>query len=271
MISLSSAPELLRAVQKAREVDFAAYILSPGMERVLEDAARRGTLVRVRLNGCFHGASALLRANRAEVRRLRAAHADARLIHRRENDGPPLHLKAAVCDGIAYLDDCNWRAGGRDTIVRAGRSTRGVALDKRSALDAEAALLQNARHGTVEVETESAGYSPVYSALKRLAQHGLRCRLLVSKFGAQGTYAAAARHLAEAGVDVRVADSDEKFALCGARGWIGSANATSYYLHPDQLDWGARTSNPQLLHALHAKFARNWRTSKPLPQARLML
>ena len=266
MISLSSAPELLHAVQTAREVDFAAYILSPGMERTLEDAARRGARVRVRLNGCFHGAGALLRANREAVRRLRALNVDARLVQSSGNDGPPMHLKLALCDGIAYLDDCNWRAGGRDTIVRAGRSTRGVQLDKRDALDAEGALLRNARHVTVEVETESAGYSPVYSALKWLAQRGVRCRLLVSKFGVEGSYYAAARHLADAGVNVRVADSDEKFAVCGTRGWIGSANATSYYLHPDQLDWGARTSNPHLLRALHQRFAHNWSNSKALPQ-----
>lgn len=267
MISLSSAAAVQRAVQMAREVDFAAYILPPGMERTLEEAARRGARVRVRLNGCFQGARALLRANREAVRRLRAAHADARLVHRSESDGPPLHLKIAVCDGVAYLDDCNWRAGGRDTIVRAGRSTRGVQLDKREALDAEGALLRSVGNGGVEVESESVGYSPVYSALKRLAEHGVRCRLIISKFGLEGTYRAAARHLADAGVDVRVADSDEKFALCGTRGWIGSANATSYYLHPDQLDWGARTSNPGLLRALHATFAANWRSSKALPRA----
>lgn len=265
MISLSSGIELQRALQNAREVDFAAYMLSPAMERALEAAARRGARVRVRLNGCFPDARDLLRANRDAVRRLRALRADARLVHRTEGDGPPLHLKAAICDGVAYLDDCNFRAGTRDTVVRAGRSTRGVELDKKSALDAEAALLRAAHRGTVEVESESLGYSPVYSALKQLAQHGVHCRLLVSEYGARGNYSAAAHHLADAGVDVRIANSDEKFALCGTRGWIGSANATSYYLHPDQLDWGAATSNTTLLRALHVKFAQNWRSSKALP------
>lgn len=264
VISLSSGTDVQRAMRSAREVDFAAYILSPGIERALEDAARRGARVRVRLNGCFQDASALLKANRNAVRRLRALHADARLVPATTHG--PMHLKAAICDGVAYLDDCNWRAGGRDTIVRAGRTTRGVDLDKRSAIDAEAALLQSARRGVVEVETESLGYSPVYSALKALAQSGVRCRLLISKFGLEGAHYAAARHLADAGVNVRVADSDEKFALTGTRGWIGSANATSYFPHPDQLDWGARTSNATLLHALHAKYAHNWRTSKPLPE-----
>lgn len=254
---------MLRAVAAARKVVLFSYILSPGMDRALEDAARHGACVRVRLNGCFHDSPALLRANREAVRRLRALHVDARLVQ--DRGGAPLHVKAAVCDGVTFLDDCNWRAGGRDTIVRAGRSLRGVQLDKCDALDAEGALLRGSHGGIVEAETESLGYSPVYSALKQLAQRGVHCRLLISKFGLQGTYYAAAQHLAAAGVDVRVADSDEKFALTASRAWIGSANATSYYYHPDQPDWGARTSNAQLLRALHEKFARNWSNSTTLP------
>lgn len=285
MIAVASTAAMLRAMRTAHEVTLSSYVLPPGpVERGLEDAARRGARVTVRLNGYFYGGrSWMLQANESAVRRLKRLHADAAIVHRRDRDGACLHLKAAVCDGVAFLDDCNWRADGRDTILRddgpaavgairraasgdVRAAARGIALDKASALSAEAALLRASR-GPVDVEAESIGFWSVYSALKRLAQHGAACRLLISKYGATGKSGHAAALLARAGVRVRVAPSDEKFAVAGGTAWIGSANPTSAFLDGDEVEWGIRTRRADVVNALASRFNAAWKAASPLPKS----
>src|SRR5690349_3526527 len=69
----------------------------------------------------------------------------------------------------------------RRRITIAG-GTPGLALNKRRALDLEAAVLLRSRVKHVDVETESLQSSAVSSALRTLAGRGVRCRLLVSSY-----------------------------------------------------------------------------------------
>jgi phosphatidylserine/phosphatidylglycerophosphate/cardiolipin synthase-like enzyme len=282
MIALSSAACAVDAVGHARRILATAYLLPPGaMLRALEAAARRGAQVTVRLEGRpFFDHGALSSCNQAAVHALARLGADARLVDR-DGGGPPLHMKAAVCDGVAYLDDRNFTGRGneivlRDDSVRDVRAIRTAAADrppiagrsfwttKSQALQGEARMLHIARRAQhVDVESESfTCRSSTYAALKRLAQQGVHCRLIVSKKELDRRTVAL---LENAGVRVRAADFNEKFALIeGRRAWVGSANATSPFYDPDQIDWGARTSSRALVRALHARFRAQWEAAKPV-------
>ncbi len=287
MVAPSSTARMLESMRTARSVTFSAYVLWPGkIEQALAHAADRGARVTVRLNGYFGahaGTAAMLRDNQRAVRALRRAGADARIVHRSRSDGPALHLKAAVCDAVAFLDDRNW-AGSCNTVVcdekpadvRAIRTAaaygsahcRQVQLDKRSALKSEATLLRTSRGDRVEVVTESIGYSSVYNALKILAQSSVKPRLLISRQDLR-TDLHQAQCLEDAGVRVRVASGCEKFAVTAGHGcWTGSANATSPYYNGDQIDWGARTGDARMVQMLRTRFNAQWHASAALPAAR---
>lgn len=284
MPCLASTARMLCALRSARSVTFSAYVLRPGpVERALEAAAGRGARVQVRLDGYLWGGSrAMAEANRDVVRALRRAGADARLVHLADADGPGLHMKAAVCDGRAFLDDCNWNMTG-DTVVRDDtpadvRAIRNAALQrdvpmagnlrltKADALAGEAAVLR-AHVKKAVVETEALHSSSISSALRKLAQAGAHCRLLVSEREAahdKQTQRMMAS-LKKAGVDVRTVRSSEKLAVAGAsRAWVGSADATSTYYDGDRIDWGLGTRAPHLVRALQARFNSHWKSAKPL-------
>jgi phosphatidylserine/phosphatidylglycerophosphate/cardiolipin synthase-like enzyme len=285
MITETSQRQALAALDHAHDVLFTAYLLRPGkMLDALERASRRGAKVTVRLEARPYGDAdgSMRRETARAIRGLRSAGADAKLYNRTRAQ-PPLHTKALVCDGTAFLDDRNWPGDGRDTIVRDGytrdvdavrqsvltghsTSSRFFATSKAAALRAESHLLYDAAGArSVDVETESFGSSPqVYYALKKLAGAGVHCRLLVAAHDAPaGSKAAHAMALLQrAGVDVRLSDNDEKFAIVDrARGWVGSANATSVEKDGAQLDWGLRSDAPQLVHALQRHFDANWKNS----------
>ena len=292
MMALSSTPELLDALEHARDVSLIAYTLPKG--RVLDGltaAAKAGAHVRVRLEGyIYKDDGKVTAANAAAVAQLRAAGADATLVHRDQHaPGAMLHCKAALVDGELFLDDRNWPDDGADTIVRddfprdrqivadavAGREdapTPFFAVAKREALAAEARLLREARGGDdVIVESESFGANNrVFRALDSLGQAGARVRLLVSARDLQGNTneAGALRKLSGDGVTVRVCDADEKLAVVrDSRGWIGSANATAAFDHPDQLDWSARTDAASILAHLRRTFDARWKSATPLATA----
>jgi phosphatidylserine/phosphatidylglycerophosphate/cardiolipin synthase-like enzyme len=285
MISISSQKQVLRAMKSAREVLLTAYTLRPSpMRNALEEAARRGARVTVRLEGSPYGdtSGALARENREAVKALRGLGADAALADTNARNGPALHMKAAVCDRVAYLDDRNWPVRG-DTIVRddfradlaaiesaaLGRGTvhtREFWTNKRDALWAERRLLLSAAHAKrVNVQSESFGAgSGVYGALKALAQSGVSCRLIVAQRDLNAKSKRALASLAQAGVAVRVSESDEKMAITdGKRAWIGSANATSSFKNGDQIDWGLRTDAPDVLRHLNRRFAGTWKAATP--------
>ncbi len=289
MITTASSGDVAAALRSAHAIVFTAYTLRPGrIEAALESAARRGAKVTVRLEARPYGnpGGTLLAANRRSVGRLARLGADARLVDRTDASGPPLHMKAAVCDDTVYLDDRNWPDDGGDTIVRddfaadvaavkAAVLHRGAqagpwfAVTKAGALAEEGRLLFSAGKAKhVEVESESFGLpTVVYAALKRLASRGVVCRLLVSRSDINPRSRHALELLARAGVYVRIGDFDEKMAIVdGARAWTGSANATSAIEDGDQIDWGLRTDVPAVVGELHRHFTAHWSAARSVLQ-----
>lgn len=250
----------------------------------LEDAARRGARVTVRLEGRPYAdpAGEIAAANRRAIKALRTAGADAKLVDTNSRNGPALHMKAAVCDGVAYLDDRNWPGRG-DSILRDDFRADACAIEsaalnrraarapefwtnKRDALWAERRLLASAGNAKrVDVESESFGAgSGTYGRLKLLAQSGVPCRLIVAQRDVNDTSKRALQSLARAGVAVRLSESDEKMALVdGSRAWLGSANSTSSFKNGDQIEWALRTDAPAVLAHYARRFERTWRGSTP--------
>ena len=288
MIACVSNAGVLHAIGRARSIVLGASLLGPGrLLNALEAAARRGARVAVRLEGRPYtggrsrAAEQLAERNARSVLALRAAGADAVEVDASDGDGAPLHLKGAICDGVAYLDDRNWPVSGTDTIVRDTRAgdvaaLRAALLQRRAAssrdfwsakgdaLAAETRLLDASRSARqVDVESESFGYGRIYAALERLASAGVRCRVIVDERALTPQAVAALGHLRAAGVRVRAGNATEKMALAGeARAWVGSANAT--YGNAGQLDWGLRTRARSVVGELRAHFEANWSASKPL-------
>lgn len=289
-VTLSGVDALCAAIGHARQVALAAYLLPPGPVReALETAARRGAHVEVRLEGrpFDRPGGGLRRENAATVAELRRAGVDAALTR---PDEPFFHLKAAVVDGVTWLDDRNWVAGDRATIVRdddpedasAAQSaiadrpgaSRDLVTTKRDAELREQAVIAAAGSAPVAVESETVGYGPVATALFARARAGLPTRLLVARREAAGHHGgrerALLRRLAAAGVEVRVGaghgpELDQKLAVSAASAWVGSANASSTYgPYGDQRDWGLVTRSPELTAALRERFERNWATAAPV-------
>lgn len=282
MIRTASASDVVSAIERGHTVLLSAYVLRPGqLLDALEAAARRGARVTVRLEGRPYAgsdqdeAARLAAQNRDAVAELRAAGGDAAMVDTSQADGPPLHLKAAVCDGAAYLDDRNWPGDGADTIVRDDFADDVAAIEgallhahappakwfwteKAQALAGETRLLYGAQHARhVDVESESFGRDGAYGALKALAAAGVHCRLLVAQRDVNPKSRLALQELERDGVEVRAGDFDEKMAVVdGSRAWTGSANAT--YGYPNQSDWGVRTDSPEVVSALESHFNAHW-------------
>lgn len=275
---------MLAAMRTAKDITFSAYVLWPGgVERALEDAAQRGAHVVVRLNGYFpQGGPTLHRDNERAIESLRRLGADAKIVHVNARDGAAVHLKAAVCDGAAFLDDRNW--SGNDIVLRddkradvnAVRSTAAygpasemrsaLPLTKGAALESESKILVASRGDHVDVETETIStHAPAYSKLKNLAAKGVHCRLLLSSKRMNAKTRDAAKRLSDAGVSVRTVGTADKLAVKnGKNAWVGSANATSPFYNGEQTDWGLRTRDSKIVHALQSQFDKNWRASRTL-------
>jgi phosphatidylserine/phosphatidylglycerophosphate/cardiolipin synthase-like enzyme len=280
VIGSSSLAALLSAIEGGRSIVLASSLLHEGrLVSALEAAGDRGASVSVELEDAPYAGDPAVRAHLAEqnrdvVRALCGHHVAA---HLRDANEAPLHLKAAIVDGVAYLDDRNWPERGGDSIVTAGdardvaalraaldgrpRSGPHLATCKTDALALEAGVLAAAPpHGAVVCETESIGGSPVVDALCARARLGERVRVLVDKHavraGKNVPPAAALRRLALAGAEVRVCDGGEKFALAGGQAWLGSANATSG--DANALEWGVRTKSPALIERLQGRFEVRW-------------
>ncbi|HTJ25615.1 MAG TPA: hypothetical protein VMA36_05550 [Candidatus Limnocylindria bacterium] len=264
-LALTSSSEVAARIAGARAVAFGSYVVPPAMCGALIAAARRGAYVTVTLEAAPYDDpdGDLARRNAATARSLRDAGAQVRLLGR---DEPAFHLKAAVCDGVAYLDDRNWRTQGdtivRDddgedvSLVRAALEGRGggddtLATRKDLALAREAALIDAARGVPVVVATESFGAGTISAALLRHAAAGAPTTLFVAPHGANRAFLA---RLARAGVTVRTANANEKFALAGDAVWLGSANATyAGGAFGDQTDWGLVARDPALVAAIRAR------------------
>jgi phosphatidylserine/phosphatidylglycerophosphate/cardiolipin synthase-like enzyme len=290
-LTVETPVSFVAALSRAHDVALTAYTLRDGAVRdALVAAARRGVPVCVRLerDPLDDAAGTLHRANADTVALLRAAGATAALTGPGE---PTLHLKAAVVDGVAWLDDRNWAATGaerilRDTVADDVAAVRSAvdggpghdghfATTKSGALRLEADVIeQETGAAPLVVESESFGGGPVYNALLHRAQAGLPTRLIVAgrevAESPQGREGKRLARLAALGVEVRVGDPqrgdlDEKLAVGGDDGWVGSANATDAHgSFGAQRDWGMATRTPAVVADLRAAFERNWRAARPL-------
>ncbi len=291
-MALSVAPPsaFVAAVGGAQRVTLTAYTLRAGAVRdALVAAAARGADVRVRLerDPLDDDRGTLHQANAESIAAIVAAGGHAALT---APDEPVLHMKAAVVDGTAWLDDRNWAGDGPERILRdtdpndvaaiaaaagGGPGADGhLATTKAGALRLEADVIAQAGTAPLAVESESFGGGPIYDALVHRAKAGLPTRLIVA--GREVAESAGGREgkrlgrLAALGVDVRVGDPargdlDEKLATAGADAWAGSANATvAHGPYGRQRDWGLATRAPAVVDGLRAAFERNWRAALPL-------
>ena len=275
----------IAALEAAHRVRFSAYVLSAGsaVAHALERACDAGAEVDVLLEGVPYGRNpGVIRANAGTARELQRHGAHARMSDARE---PDVHMKAAIVDGTAYLDDRNWAAVDRDTIVALddtgsvaaldaafdGRpATQGqLATEKQCAVALEAQLIREAAGDRIDVETESFGATIVSTALAERVAGGTHMRLLVCDAELRGKSGARERSalakLAAAGVQIESTARTEKLCIAAGQGWVGSANAT--FSPKPTLDWGLRTSDPALVFALGGAFERNWAAGRPLSAA----
>ena len=289
MVGAVPMTTLLDACAHASSIALSAYILRDGrVKSALVAAGNRGAHVSVRLPVAPYsgGGDDLAAANRATVAELRTHGVDARLS---DPHSPPLHMKAAVVDRVAFLDDRNWADDGAETIVRTddaddvavigqtlvGRPAHDAHLwtNKTDAERAETQMLYHATADRIDVESESFGFSPVYGALKAKALGGAHVRLIVSDREAtnpsNGRERRALQNLEAAGVAIRIAPRDEKMAIVGSQAWVGSANATESKKTQDQIEWGMRSSVAALVASLRANFEANWQAGRPLQNQRL--
>ena len=239
-VGMVSTAALAAAVRGARSVSVGAYILHSGpLFDALEHAGDGGAQVRVRLGVPFHDAKGVMaRENERVVAELRRHGVDAAVVK-----GGLFHLKAAVVDGRAYLDDRNWNVHG-DTVVADGRpadvaavraaldgvagaSAPGLATEKAGALALERDVIDRSQRG-VDVQTETLGFGPMTRALRDAAQHE-HVRLIVSPDEAHGARERRAlTELARDGVDVRIGArgaGNEKLCASEGAAWVGSADA----------------------------------------------
>ena len=275
MIALDSFSGFVHALRTARHVDFTSYTLHPGsVLGSLEAAARDGASVRVRLDGRPIGGALgkLQRDNVAAVAELRAAGADAAVTGATD---PVLHAKAAIVDGVTWLDDRNWAGAAAEHVVRVdGRDLRDVATTKSDALRREADVIEHAGSAELDVESESFGSGEIYAALLRRAEGHLPTRLIVAGREVSelrnATERSCLRHLAGLGTEVRVGDArhrdlNEKLAVSADRAWMGSANATyAGGSFGAQRDWGVASVDPAFVASVHHAFETNWTNALPL-------
>ena len=289
MISISDRPAFLAACDHARTIALSSYILPESVTERLATEARRGAVVRVTLPAQPYADTVaerheLAARNRRAVNAIERAGGHGTLLPQSK----PLHMKVAVLDdAVAYLDDRNWSDDERQTILRDDdrgdvdtirKALGGVpaANDhlttvKPQSLALESTLIRGARE-PLSVESESFNKGPVYDALLHAAQRGVSTRLLVAQREIDAALAKGKQNevvvlgtLASAGVEVRVTPSDEKLAVCGKRGWVGSTNATSLRgAGTSQFDWGMTTKAAAVVDGLRGHFENTWSGATPL-------
>ncbi len=292
-LTFESIGTFAAAVAGAQRVALTAYTLREGGVRsAVVAAAHRGAQVSVRLerDPLDDDRGTLHQANRTAVAAIRRAGGNAELTAAGE---PVLHMKAAVVDGVAWLDDRNWAGEGPEHILRdsdpddvaavasalaggAGADPH-LATNKAAALRLEADVITQTGSAPLSIESESFGGGTVYNALLHRARAGQPTRLIVAAREVSASLAGREgkrlERLAALGVDVRVGDSrrgdlDEKMAVGGADAWVGSANATdAFATYGAQRDWGLATRAPVVVGDLRAAFERNWNVARPLGDA----
>jgi phosphatidylserine/phosphatidylglycerophosphate/cardiolipin synthase-like enzyme len=277
---LATPAAVVAAIRGGRSIELSAYMLEPhgAVATALGEAAERGASVSVTLERAERLPSEALRrlaGRTADVLRERGV-----AVRFGVAGGDSVHLKAAVVDGTAFLDDRNWAASGETIVatsepaqveaVRAsfeGRASEcaGLATGKGAALELEAAALREGRGDRVDLASESFGTCAVSRQLRLRAERGDHVRLIVNGRLARahraGRERATLHRLAAAGVEIRTSGADEKLCVAGDRGWVGSANAT-FEVTP-MTDWGLAVRDSGMLDALADTFEREWAAARP--------
>ena len=271
---LSSPAGCAAAIRSASHVQFGAFLLGGGPVRdALAAAAKRGADVDVVLARAPYATGAggeAENANSAVLLRNAGAH-----VTLRGGSATWFHLKGAVCDGVAYLDDRNFPAGDRQIVladdtpddvalvsaaIHGRGSTNGtLATQKADALAQEATLIRHAHGIPVTVETETLGPGAVTTALRLHALGGDPTTLVVPPdLATKPRMHAMLQHLRGDGVNVRENGAAQKLALAGDAAWVGSANASyAFRAAGTQIDWGITTREPAVVAAVAAALARD--------------
>ena len=266
---------MLARMGAAHDVAFGAYLLPPGPVRdALVAAARRGARVAVTLQADPYRNEFGARGNAESARVLRTAGASVQLL---DSAATPFHIKAAACDGVAFLDDRNWTLRGpemvladddprdvalvREAVAGRGGADAALATRKDESLRREVELIERAGTAAVTVETERVGTSPLTDALRRHARAGAPATLIVGRTKQHSVLERSAlAKLARDGVRVCESGKNEKLALAGGTAWLGSGNATGANGRgAGQLEWGMTTKEPAIVGAVRAALARDAR------------
>ena len=269
---------LIGTIARARTVTASAYTLSPRsrMGRALVAAARGGASATLVLDG--EGLAGATRSNQKSAPVFAAAGVRVRLTDDK------LHMKAVVVDGSrVFVSDRNWTVS-RDSLILALPATTRIQVErailgqptsngtfatrKSDALALEASLLAQRRSRIVLVETESFSISAVSTILEQRARAGDDVTLVVaaSESRTSSRERAELAALARARVHVFAGSSNEKIAVDGNAGWIGSTNQAPDW--GDQVDWGLVFGNPALVAALAQHVRDDAARATPLQQMR---
>ena len=276
---LADLGDVVDAIRTSRTVTLSAYTLSrrSRVTRALIAAVNGGASAHLVLDG--KGMAGAVRGNRTLAADLcDATHgaiaqsaAGPRLLPlcqgrlRIDLTRFPLHMKAAIADGVVYLSDRNWTTSRRSVILRVKSSARftverailgsagtsgSLTTRKADSLAAEAALLARRRSHIVLLETESFGRGAIATQLANRARAGDGVTLVVARMEYQrsGAERALVSELVRDGVHAYTGTSDEKIAVDGDAVWLGSSNATSGV--PEQIDWGFATIDGALAREL---------------------
>ena len=264
MLRLSAFSEAIAALGRGRDIAVKAYTLTDRLIHEIELRAKDGANVSVTMEADPSGShpDQLQRRNEHVASKLRSCGVDAVLQRN-------VHTKTIAVDGTVFFDESNWRDG--DLILSGAAGDAGnVASLKSSALSDESAMLDCARsEGTsgAIVETETFDrFNVVSKALREMAERGMSPRLLVDGRALRHNKkeAVSLAWIQRQGVDVRVCNDTEKFALAGNRAWLGSANATSAYGGHDMTDWGVVTEDSAIVAAVHDRLETRWANAREL-------
>jgi phosphatidylserine/phosphatidylglycerophosphate/cardiolipin synthase-like enzyme len=262
-------------IAHAKTITICVFTLSPHgkMATMLEDAARRGARVSVTFDSKAFGDAETMNSQ---------VETDFQNAGVRVHMSPSfLHLKAAVFDGERiYLSDKNFATRGNELVLAdpypedrllVERAMLGVPgsnehlwLRKADALNAEASIVKYGDTHQVDIQTESFGDGqPVYDAMIDRARAGDRVRLLVysAEYRKNTREQAVVASLLRIGVQVRVADTNEKLAVNGQRSFVGSANQTRGL--PNQIDFGYYVGDPAATTQIEQHFQENWDAASP--------
>jgi phosphatidylserine/phosphatidylglycerophosphate/cardiolipin synthase-like enzyme len=233
---LVSLADVTAAINASSRVTLSAYTLAPSSRvgRALIAAAGRGADVSLVLDGA--GMAGVNRDNAVAATTYGQAGVHVRLTDYK------LHMKACVTDGASvFVSDRNWSASRASVILQLPASTRiqverailgqpesngTFATRKDAAIALEAALLAQRRSRTVLVSTESFSRSAVSDILDRRARAGDSVSLVVAatEYRTSPSERALVASLEHDGVSVYLGKNDEKIAIDGDAGFVGSSN-----------------------------------------------